>query len=475
MPGYSFWQDFEECDLVIENAPNIVSVKISRDNNYNLNAIFTCTTPEIQRSITSLNLFYDDIFKDVKDLKAYDSKFPMQSYELTGILITLMTELPGNKGLTYSGIISDIKECYNYEVVGNPTYSVYWFLNGSEELSYTEGIRISEKNYEKIEWGTFCEDEFEFKSNRYFGRDAIKLKFKEYEFLFGRVKKDSNELNKSSFIRFRPNEDPTYEEIKEICMLLSYVLGVELICIGNTKYNSKSFPVYIEHRSTFRKDIDNVISSNELPPLPVRIQDCYSAKIEPDEQINMFIQKYLNYKEALGLESVIWYINYARSQHPMVKIQPLSTAFDMLCTAYFAKKPNTHILPEVFNNIMKELKPILKKYITNEKDRNMLAGKFTNCNSLSLNKRNKALFTELGLELSELELTALNSRNKVIHGSVNDDSIDSIIQASAYTTLMSRLLLSMIGMDYYIDYSQQGVVVNSVHAKQGGKFNVRKI
>jgi len=476
MPDYSLWQNFSEITLNIDNAKDI-TVQLSRDNNYNINASIIYTLPKGKKLRTSPELLFNKIFKDKNNLLGYLPQWPEKRYLLSGILINSTTYNYKENQITYSGTIQNINEYYNNNIAGEPKYSVYWFLNTSSELSYTECISIEGQEHETIQWGNLFNDTFNFNSPRYIGWDAIKLKYLEYQCLFGRVKKDSNEIKKSSFLRFQDNAHPSIEEIKEIYLLLSYILGSELIYIGNTKYNNSSSPVGNEFNSTFRKDIEKVISNIELPPIPIRINDRYSLGIDPENQINLFIEKYLEKKNSLNLLTVIWYLNYARTQHPQVMIQPLSTAFDILCTSYFEKKSNTYIDKILFKKILSDFQPVLSKHIDDKNIMHELNNRFRNCNNNSINRRNQTIFKELDLNLSDFEKEALQSRNIAIHGSsiISIDPIKTIMLANFYATLMNRLLLRMLDMEYYIDYSEKGTPTKPIAHKQGGQYNIYKL
>lgn len=475
MPSYSFWQEFDDCEVVVQDSKHITGAKLSRDANYNIRTSFSCTIPPGLPLPSDPDSLYNSIFEGKTELKARSTPVPIRRILISGILITSTTHSARGSEVIYSGMVDELVSCYDTSIVGQPEYVVYWFLNGSRTLSYTESVKLNTKLYEKIEWGTFAEDTFNGSGGKYLGWDAIKLKYKDYSFLFGRVRSECNNFEKSSFIRFEKNQFPTVGEVEELTLLLSYVLGVELIYTGFTQYTQNSSPVSTHFKSTFRMDVESIIGRHEQPPMPIRISDYHSLGINSVDLINSFFTKFLEWKVEYNLEMVLWYLNYARYQHPLTKIQPLAAGFDTICSAYYSSRSNTHIQKDIYKEIMQEVKRTLEKFVPDKALRILLNGKISNCNTISMNKRNYNLFTELQLELSSLESSALHARNKVIHGSFDGNSIESVVHANVYTTLMNRLLLRLLGIEYYIDYSRQGRFVNSVQVKQGGSYNVRTL
>ena len=221
--------------------------------------------------------------------------------------------------------------------------------------------------------------------------------------------------------------------------------------------------------------IDKILNQSQLPPLPIRISDMYRFGINPQIIINDFFEKYINKKESYSLERVLWFLIYSRSQHPLTKIQSLSTAFDLLCNCFFRGKANIVVDKKIFNEALTEINKILDRYIKDERIRKYLKNRAVNINNNSINQRNKNIFQELGMELSSLESAAIRSRNTSVHGSLgNIDYIKIIKEANAYTVLLNRLLLKLIGLEFYVDYSVQGHLINNVSNPQLGEYNVFK-
>ena len=91
-----------------------------------------------------------------------------------------------------------------------------------------------------------------------------------------------------------------------------------------------------------------------------------------------------------------------------------------------------------------------------------------------MNVRNKAIFEDLHLDLSQLEKDALQSRNKAVHGTLGNLRVKQIIiESSAFYVLISRLVLRILNMPLYIDWSVRDRPVSQVDRAQQGNFGVQ--
>ena len=132
------------------------------------------------------------------------------------------------------------------------------------------------------------------------------------------------------------------------------------------------------------------------------------------------------------------FTNYARTQPVEVKIQPLAATFDNICAQYFTNRENTIVSTAIFNKLKKDI----------------LKSKTSQINNQSQNQRNKIIFEELGLKLSKLEEKALKARNSSVHGSLDSKKLNELILLSkCYYTLINRLILKILDIPFYIDYT----------------------
>jgi hypothetical protein len=154
----------------------------------------------------------------------------------------------------------------------------------------------------------------------------------------------------------------------------------------------------------------------------------------------------------------------------------LATAFDLLCNKYYASRKNIILKKKEFSKLMKKFEEILNNDVPDTDVRDMLMKHLTNVNSTSLNERNRSIFEELGIKLSNFEKESLHSRNISIHGNATEiDWADTIKKSSSFYLVVVRLLFKLLSMPYYIDWSTPAKAVTPVEEPQGGSYNVRSI
>ena len=467
MPDYICWQQLESTKLVVTNSDLVKDALLERDHNYNLRITFTASGASPRE--------VDAILSELQGLDQIDAqgeRIPL-SYQIKGLAIDGAT-IHSTGCLSITGIAAQIESFYQKDAAGTGEFMIVWMLNCSKELSYPEILRIRYNEKTEYSWGTFATDNFDTPTKDSLSRSAITLEYDGIQFLFGKVEGLKGGPSKGSYIRFKTIDPMTEDQIVELADVLGYSLEVSLIPVGWTHYNRKSSPVKQKFISTFEKDIDKFLTEIELPTIPIRIPDHHAAGINPEEQINRFLKAYNAMNKKYGLRKVLWYISYARNQNPLVKTQPLATAFDLLSSAHYKGKPNTTISKQEFDVVMKQIHIVLDHSVPNIDKRKMILQRMKNANSTSMNVRNKAIFEDLHLDLSQLEKDALQSRNKAVHGTLGNLRVKQIIiESSAFYVLISRLVLRILNMPLYIDWSVRDRPVGQVDRAQQGNFGVQ--
>ncbi len=465
MPKYAEWLPFEEKTLIVEDCRFIEKINIWRDENYNLRIKVICSNVLIQENLSS-----DSIINKITQLKAHEYPLITSKYLIKGIIIESKNYTNGET--SYSGKAVSIEMFWDNNIAGDAEYIVFWAVNSSSTINYDQSIQISRKEYENYSWGDFAKDNYNFGTEAA-SWNGIKLQYKTFNFLMVQVDSFVENLKRGTLFRFEKKQFPTEKEFYELLQIMMYVLGLEFVYIGYTMYNKKSSPVRSMFVSTFRLDLNKIINEIQLPPIPLRLEDRFTRIVNTTELVNDFILKFLEKKDQYQLFDVIGYVNYARSQPYNIKIQPLSTALDLLCSHYFQNKSNTLISKEEFKNISEKIKEIFSTVSLDKKIVKIFESKISALNNQSQNQRNKNIFKDLDLKLSPLEEKALNERNTAIHGSFNPcDVKEMIIVSNCYYTLINRLIIKLIGSPLYVDYSMQGRIINKVEDGQHGNYSV---
>lgn len=449
MADYIEWQQFEVLDLIIINNDFFSSANIFRDENYNFHFCIKCKQLDSEKpqEFNDISSFY---MSKLDKITAYPNQFLGKEYCLKDFICESFNYSPTGD-FSINGIVLNIESHYVSDSVGKAEFENIWLLNSSKQANYDQSIIKTSSGNEHYQWGNFASEDFSFAENQSFSWAGIQLKYKSFDFLL--IQSDSYTKIKSTCLRFAKQQFPTDEELNEIINILNFIFGLTFIYIGNTKYNCKSSPISDCYMSTFRKDIDQVLNEVQLPVIPLRLNDFHGLKIHTTELINLILSK-VSENTTYSLIKNFAFINYARTQPVEVKIQPLAATFDNICTQYFAKRENTIIGKDIFYKLQKDIEQKIDELDVPDEQKDVLKSKTSQINNQSQNQRNKIIFEELGLKLSKLEEKALKARNSSVHGSLDSKKLNELILLTkCYYTLINRLLLRILDIPLYVDYT----------------------
>ncbi len=449
MADFIEWQQFESLSLSIKDNDFFKTVNLSRDENFNIHFCIVCKEidKKITRGFNDISSFY---MSKLNSLTAFQIPFLEKEYFLKDFIAeNFNSAITGENSI--NGIVLNIESHYLNDSAGKPDFENIWLLNSSNQANYDQNIIKTSSGNEHYQWGNFATEDIGL-AEKYSGSWAgIKLKYKTYDFLL--IKSDIFTKFKSTCLRFEKEQFPTDEDLNEIVNILNFIFGLTFIYIGNTKYNCKSSPVSDCYISTFRKDIEQVFNEAQLPVIPLRLNDFHGLHINTTELINLILLK-VSENTTYSLIKNFAFINYARTQPAEVKIQPLAATFDNICNQYFSKRENTIISKEIFDELQTDIDKKIDELNISEEQRDILKSKTSQINNQSINQRNKIIFEELGLKLSNLEQKALKARNSSVHGSLDSKKLNELILVSkCYYTLINRLLLRILDIPLYVDYT----------------------
>ena len=449
MGNYIEWQEFEELNLTVIDNEFFESVILSRDKNFNLLFKITCKKMEQNQPIEVSDISSFFISK-LNNITAMPIPFLGKSYNLNGFVVEKFN-LSINDKHSLEGILLQLESTYIIKTIGKPEFVNVWLLNSPNEANFDVGITRKGSNTQIYEWGDFAKDEFCFDNGTLVALAGIKMKYKSYDFLF--IKADKFTNSKTSFLRFEKKQFPSNEELEEIICILDFIFGMKFIYIGNTKYNTASSPVSDTYISSYRKDIEQILNEAQCPVIPLRPVDFHQFKIPTTDLINKIFENFEK-NTKFSLQKNFALINYARTQPAEVKIQPLAASFDNICEQYFKGKDNCLIESSKFSELQNFINSKIDSLEITEDMKTILKSKTSQINNQSQNQRNKKIFKELGIKLGKLEKKALEARNGSVHGGFDSKKINEIILLSkCYYTLINRLILKILDIPLYIDYT----------------------
>lgn len=449
MADFIEWQQFEELSLNIKDNDFFNTVNLSLDENFNIHFCIECKELD-KGTIQNFNDVSSFYMSKLDSLTAFPTPFLGKEYFLKDFICDTFDYSTTGK-FSIIGIVLRLESRYVCGSIGNPEFENIWLLNSSKQANYDQNIIKTSSGNEHYQWGDFATEDIGLSEKYSVSWAGIKLKYKTYDFLL--IKSDTFTKFKSTCLRFEKQQFPTHEDLNEIVNILNFIFGLTFIYIGNTKYNCKSTPVSNCYISTFRKDIEQVLNEAQLPVIPLRLNDFCSLNINTTELINSILLK-VSENTTYSLIKNFAFINYARTQPVEVKIQPLAATFDNICNQYFSKRENTIISKDIFDELQTEIDKKIDELDISEEQRDILKSKTSQLNNQSINQRNKIIFEELGLKLSNLEQKALKARNSSVHGSLDSKKLNELILLSkCYFTLINRLLLKILNIPLYIDYT----------------------
>ena len=105
-------------------------------------------------------------------------------------------------------------------------------------------------------------------------------------------------------------------------------------------------------------------------------------------------------------------------------------------------------------------------------DKNIIINKVKSANQVSGSKQLIFFLDEIQLPIGELELAAINARNKYAHGqsNISEDELDTAIKyKNTYFTLYNRVMLKLLGFTGgYIDQATIGYPIRNINVPAGG-------
>lgn len=297
-------------------------------------------------------------------------------------------------------------------------------------------------------------------------RDYFYIKTSEFDFIVQRI--DKRFLPKWANgvqIEYRNNfkKIPDQETRKAIAEIIGFVLGTQLLKIGESHLDS-SFNVVKKHSNNPWGD--NVVSkceSSALPPISFMDHHDWN-KVE--RVFNKLVPKYLLYRKEFGLSDVIWKYWISKELAIGTNLPILSSALESLAENYIKSKSliKTYSKTEKkeYKNLVKNEVELLTKKLSLYDFSNRVIDKVQYPFNLGVGEKMNVFFENISIHFDNksIENEALKARNKMTHSSIedSDEEIKKYTKLTrAYQTLVNRTILTVLDFDEtYIDYYSIG-------------------
>ena len=243
---------------------------------------------------------------------------------------------------------------------------------------------------------------------------------------------------------------------KKIRTALSFALGLFLVDLGTTQYDSNWHIVSTLARSAYslgRRAFD--MGPEQLAPLgPQYLNELNTAQLS--RAITVLVQAF----EELDLANLSWAYWHACAAPPHIAPAHFGAAIEALQNAYIKRHPGlvaTSWTPPI---VWKQLKESMSEAINGaeipDQAKAALKEKLATFNAVDQRPRLKAVMAAINLQLGDDEDAAWRRRNKAAHGMPvpEGEELAAIRDVKLLKGLFGRLLLRITNAaDQYIDYT----------------------
>lgn len=438
--------------------PHIKSIKIKRDEFYNI---------AVEINIISDEKLPYDIRKthNIEFIKIQD-KYGSEVYYLENcydLRYKSFFEYDKQHSVISSSVLKITFNNSNDEDTG---WIKEWYLNGpTDGTIFRRSIKYSKREvYEK----KFDNNIPELRPSK-FKIETNEKSFSTYNnFLFCKLNDEENIIislvpeelgpNWSNCISINYNSKNLISNKyhrRSIEAIISFIFGRKLIKIAESHYNSNGEKIKEE---IFNPIIDKTFNIKNICKIkylfPIYFNPYFREKTELiiSNIINSFISKI----DKLDFSSML--TNYFNSLYfpPESEIILLAASLESITNKWLksedSKRKTTIIDKSEYRRQIKEIKLLFLEKFSEHKH---LVDNFNQLNKLSTNKSFERFFEELGMEIGDIELEAIKSRNKPVHGNdINaEEYLDLIVCADVYRIILNRVILLLLDFDgeYVID------------------------
>ncbi len=338
-------------------------------------------------------------------------------------------------------------------------YTIEFVLTNRSAFIWADRSTIDKSGSSKLCIGDNKDFEVEQSSSfQHFGRDSILIDIDGLKVaLYNTSKANRAESPEKLLLFFEGDiEKSKRNKIRDI---VGYLLGQPLIYIGEAKAD-KNLNVSEQVLITPYTVNGAVFNIPSLPPAPLgtKSDGGFSNMLDGDlfnECVNSLYQKY----DAIKFNHLYWLYWRARCLPFDISIVFYSAAIEALERAFFETNKslrNSALLPKAeFKELKKSLLDALDNSGASDDNKALLKRKIENLNSLPKSMLTDRFFSEIGMNLGELEKQAWRRRNDSAHGNeVENEKIVEYIRANKLVKgILDRAVLSIMGTQkFYFDY-----------------------
>lgn len=325
-----------------------------------------------------------------------------------------------------------------------------WFLNAPlHNMCFHEGVERSKTTvYEHRNRGALdLRDRFELVDYKQGTAEGLLVDFGAYRFLFECVPDAyAPAWSRKLMVEYREawGGVPDVATRKDIAAMASYILGRELILIGDTLLTQEGYVAEARYLSHGRPNIQHLCQDYPRLPLGVEVTP---SKFK--QALATAVTAYQQKKQILPLEDCLGRYWLAIQTPPGLGIVILATALELLAQAWFRSKESKSrgefLEHKAYRALLSpEIESLSAKLEKTDQGKAILK-RILSANRLGTNDQMTTFFAELGIELSVDDRQVLQRRNKYVHGSPVNGS-EASQSWGRYASLFTRAMVCILNL-----------------------------
>ncbi|MCW7483243.1 hypothetical protein [Leptospira kanakyensis] len=456
---YLEWETIPEEEYLIKrsNFGAINSIlKIWRDEDYQLHFSIEMSQNDF---LNSKNKLYDR----TKSLKLIGIQvIPNKRIFIRNLIITESKSTEYGTKYILLGIYTN--SChYIRPKIETSFYNVHFYLNSPNNFPFPENTAYEEKTLINYNIGRFSEDQFERNGKNSYSNNCLTLSINRKEIALVSVK---NQNTKGMYLRSKMGESVSEAEAELVRNVFSFLTSTKLVYLGSAEIHNdfskhKNFQI-----SSFESGIKRFIDKSEaFFPFPHSHFSYRAENYDTNATIQIFLDNYQRLKTEFLLDTVFYLIQNSRNSDFSLQIQPLAAAYDIIKKCWFksnlSKSKGKYLDDIDFGTVLKDILPTLENKLKNAKYSTAILNRIKNANEITSSQKDSFFFDEIGLAYGDIEKFAWQSRNLVVHGAISNNTNKIIFMNMSYQTLINRIILHLLGIKEYIDYTTNRRIIRN--------------
>jgi hypothetical protein len=339
--------------------------------------------------------------------------------------------------------------------INTPFYNTYFYFNSPDNFPFPESTSFEEKITIQYHIGNFSNDTFERSGENSYSSNSLTLKINDKDIVLVAVKHNDT---RGMYLRSKMGESISEVEAEGIKNIFSFLTSTKLIYLGSAEIHND----FAKHKnyliSSFEIGIKRFLEkSGDFFPFPHSHFAYRKDNFDTNSTIQTFLDNYLKFNSEFSLDKVFYLIQNSRNSDFSLQIQPLAAAYDIIKNCWFksnlSKSKGKYLDDTNYENLIKDFLPSIENRLKNTPNYKAIINRIKTANEISFSQKDSFFFDELGLSYGEIEKFAWRSRNSIVHGGISKTANKILFMNRSYQTLINRIILHILGIKEYIDYT----------------------